>query len=140
MVELSDNMKRFVREVFPAIVGTKRANGSVHMNPIWFEYRDGYFWLNSFRGAKWLENVERDGKVTLALIDPHNMYRYAEVRGRLAEATEEGADEHIDRLSIRYRGEPYNKSIAPNQVRVKIQIEPMHIIGSIDWQPPGGGR
>jgi PPOX class probable F420-dependent enzyme len=139
MVELSDNMKRFVREVFPAIVGTKRPNGSVHMNPIWFEYLDGYFWLNSFRGSKWLENVERDGEVTLALIDPHNMYRYAEVRGKLVEATEEGGSEHINRLSIRYRGEPYSRAILANQVRVKIQIEPRRIIGSIDWQPPGGG-
>jgi hypothetical protein len=49
MIELSDNMKKFVAEVFPAIVGTKRQNGTVHMNPVWFEYDGGYFWLNSWR-------------------------------------------------------------------------------------------
>ena len=49
MTELSTKMKKFVAEVMPAVVGTRRRNGSVQMNPIWYEYSDGYFWLNSWR-------------------------------------------------------------------------------------------
>jgi len=135
MVELSPNMQKFVVEVFPAIVGTKRRNSTVHMNPIWFEYDKGYFWLNSFVGSKWLENIKRDGEVTLALLDPNNMFRYAEVQGKLVEATTEGGAEHIDRLSVRYTGQTYQRHM-PNVQRVKIQIEPVSISGSIDWQPP----
>jgi PPOX class probable F420-dependent enzyme len=135
MVELSDNMKAFVQEVFPAIVGTKRRNGTVHMNPAWFDYSDGYFWLNSFQGSKWLQNVERDGSVTIGLIDPKNMFRYAEVQGRLVEATTEGGSEHIDRLSMRYTGQTYGRHM-PGVQRVKIQIEPVRITKSVDWQAP----
>jgi hypothetical protein len=29
------------------IVATKWPNGSIHTNPAWFEYEDGYFRLNS---------------------------------------------------------------------------------------------
>jgi hypothetical protein len=58
MVELSENTRQFVQEVFPAIVATKWPNGSIHTNPIWFEYEDGYFWLNSFRGSQWLEEPQ----------------------------------------------------------------------------------
>src|SRR5215211_6064552 len=107
MVELSDNMKQFVQEVFPAIVSTKRPSGTVHMNPTWFEYDGGYFWLNSFRGAKWLQNLEREGEITILLIDPGNMFRYAEVQGRLVAATDEGGPEHIDHLALRYTGQTY---------------------------------
>ena len=135
MVELSDNMKQFVQEVFPAIVGTKRANGTVHMNPIWFEYDNGYFWLNSFRGSKWLDNLEREGQLTLALVDPKNMFRFAEVRGRLVEATDEGGAEHIDRLAVRYTGQTYQRHM-PGVQRVKIRIEPLKITSSLDWRPP----
>lgn len=135
MVELSENMKTFVAEVFPAVVGTKRANGTVHLNPIWFEYSEGYFWLNSFQGSRWLENLQREGELTLALVDPHNMFRFAEIQGRLVEATTEGGAEHIDRLSRRYFGGPYQRHI-PGQTRVKIQIEPVRITGSVDWQGP----
>jgi PPOX class probable F420-dependent enzyme len=135
MVELSENMKQFVQEVFPAIVGTNRANGTVHMNPVWFEYDDGYFWLNSFRGSKWLENLEREGQLTLALVDPKNMFRFAEVRGRLIEATDEGGAEHIDRLAVRYTGQTYQRHM-PGVQRVKIQVEPLRITSSLDWRPP----
>jgi general stress protein 26 len=105
-VTLSANMQQFVAEVMPAIVGTRRKDTTVQMNPIWFEYRDGYFWLNSWRGSAWMTHVERDRDVTLLLIDPKNMYRFAQVQGRLVEATAEGANEHIDRLSLRYTGNP----------------------------------
>lgn len=133
MVELSDNTKKFVGEVFPAIVATKRRNGTVHMNPVWFEYENGYFWLNSWRGSKWLENLEREGEITLALIDPKDMYRFAEVRGRLVEATDEGGAEHIDRLSLRYMGQTYQRHM-PGVQRVKIQLEPVSVKSTLDWQ------
>jgi PPOX class probable F420-dependent enzyme len=133
MIELSDNTKNLVQQVFPAIVGTKRRNGTIHLTPVWFEYDDGYFWLNSFRGSKWLENLEREGEATLALIDPKDMYRYAEIRGRLVEAVDDPQNEHIDRLSMRYRGEPY-KPMMPGQRRVKIQLEPVSVRSSLDWE------
>ena len=132
MVELSEKTKQFVQEVFPAVVATRWPNGSVHTNPVWFEYEDGYFWLNTFRGSRWLENIRREGEVTLALLDPHDMYRWAEVRGKLVNATEEGGQEHIDKLSMRYRGQPYDRSYMPDQVRVKIQIAPVRINSSLD--------
>jgi hypothetical protein len=136
MLELSDNMRKFVGEVFPVIVGTRRRNGTVQMNPAWFEFADGYFWLNSWRGARWLAHLERDGEVTLALIDPKNMFRFAQVQGRLVETTTEGANEHIDRLSHRYTGRPY-QLLRPGIQRVKIQVEPYRVTGSVDWAGPG---
>ena len=132
MVELSENTKKFVQEVFPAIVATSRPNGSIHANPVWFEYEDGYFWLNAPRGSKWLENLKREGEATLALVDPGNMFRWAEVRGKLVNATEEGGQEHIDKLSMRYFGRPYDRSYMPDQVRVKVQVEPVKVNSSLD--------
>lgn len=131
MVELSEKMQAFVSEVFPAIVGTHRKDGTIQMNPIWFEFNDGYFWLNSWRGADWLSHVERDGDLILALLDPKNMFRYAQVQGRLVESTSEGAEEHIDRLSLRYNGIAYAWH-SPDRPRVKLQIEPMRTTGTID--------
>ena len=57
MVELSTKMKQFVAEVMPAVAGTRRSDGTVQMNPIWYEYRDGYFWLNSWRTSDWMRHV-----------------------------------------------------------------------------------
>lgn len=130
MLELSDKMKEFVAEVFPVIVGTKRSDGTVQMNPAWFEFRDGCFWLNGSRGRRWLHHIEHDKEVTLAFLDPKDMLRYAQVQGRLVITTEQGAAEHIDRLSYRYRGQAYQWRGGRDQQRVIIQIEPVRVTGS----------
>lgn len=136
--EISAATAQFLQEVFPAAVGTKRPNGSVHVNPAWFEYRDDRFWLNSWRGSKWLDNVEREVEATLMLIDPGNMFRTAETRTKLVRSSSDGTGEHIDRLSMRYTGGPYRWPGGP-QERVMIELEPLWIRSSLDWIPPSRG-
>jgi hypothetical protein len=70
--------------------------------------------------------MARDPRVTLAIRDEGNPYRYAEVRGRVV-ATERGqkARDQIDELSQKYEGNPY----PPEQItteRVSVWIEPEH--------------
>jgi hypothetical protein len=67
--------------------------------------------------------------VALAVQDPDNPYRYVQVRGRIAEATEQGADAHIDALAKKYLGQekyPYRQS---GEVRVMYKILPERIQG-----------
>ncbi len=130
--QLSPALQAFVAEVFPAIVATKRRNGTVHMTPTWFEFHDGYFWLNSWQGSNWMALLQRDKTVTLMLVDPKNMFRFAEVQGELVEATTEGADEHINRLSLRYTGNPTYQNRQPGMQRVMLKIEPTRIHSTVD--------
>lgn len=130
MLTLNEPLQRFLREVFPVVVGTRRRDGTVQMNPVWFEYDAGSIWLNSWRGANWLEHIERDRDVTLLFLDPQNMFRWAQVQGRVVETTADGGAEHIDRLSMRYTGKPYRNHREGVQ-RVKIQIEPLRVTGSL---------
>src|SRR2546430_13106047 len=39
-----------------------------------------------------------------SIIDPENPYRYLEIRGKVVEITEQGADAHIDKLAKKYLG------------------------------------
>jgi hypothetical protein len=64
--------------------------------------------------------------VSLALIDPENPYRYLEIRGKVVEITEEGANASIDKLAKKYLGVdkyPYGQ---PGEVRVIYKIKPEH--------------
>ena len=101
------------------------------MNPAWYEYRDGYFWLNSWRTSDWLRHVERDGDLTVFLMDGQNAGRWAQIVGKLVETSDEHGAEHIDALSMRYTGHPYDYGRNPRP-RVRIQVEPMRISGYID--------
>jgi PPOX class probable F420-dependent enzyme len=70
------------------------------------------------------QNLRRNPAVALSILDPDNPYRYLQVRGRVAEITEAGADAHIDSLAKKYLGQdkyPYRK---PGEVRVIYKITP----------------
>jgi uncharacterized membrane protein YgcG len=129
-VDVSTHTAEFFAAVMPAVVGTKRKSGRLRLNAAWFEYADGYFLLNSWRGASWLDNIERERYAVLFLIDPKNMYRTAEIQTQLVETSTEGALEHIDRLSHRYQGGPY-RSPRP-QERVIIKLDPVRLRSTID--------
>ena len=53
------------------------------------------------------KNMERNREVALSIEDPDNPYRYLEVRGRVEEITEEGADQHKSQVGISVTGRPY---------------------------------
>jgi hypothetical protein len=61
------------------------------------------------------------------MIDPENPYRYLEVRGRVAERTSEGAEQHIDKMAKKYLGQDKYPYRQPGEVRVVYRIEPEHV-------------
>jgi hypothetical protein len=127
---LSEATERFLATVMLAIVGTHRGNGAVKMSPAWYEYRDGYFWLSTRRGAHWLDHIERDRSASLLMVDPGDAHRLVHAETRLVETTSKDALEQLDRLSVRYRGEPYR--LAFPQHRVTVQLEPGYVRSTVD--------
>ena len=125
-------LEAFAQEVMPVIVGTKRKDGTVQLTPVWFECADGVIWLNGADSRDWLRHARRDGTVTLLLIDPKNMWRYAQLIGRFTDVVDDEGGVHIDRLGHRYRGAAYR---GPKTGRVKIRFEPDRITGGEGGRP-----
>lgn len=110
-----------------AHLATLMPDGSPQVTPVWCELEDGQVLVNSAKGRRKDRNMRRDARVSLSLIDPDNGYRYVEVRGRVAEITEDGAEAHIDRLAKKYLDldeYPYRRD---GEVRVIYRIEPTGI-------------
>ncbi|HMD52407.1 MAG TPA: PPOX class F420-dependent oxidoreductase [Solirubrobacteraceae bacterium] len=108
-------------------VATLRADGSIHAVPVWVDVQDGRPVLNTAEGRVWPRNLERDPRVTLTVQNMENPYEYVEVRGRVAERTTEGADEHIDALAQRYMGVESYPLRQPGEQRLIIRVEPEHV-------------
>ena len=64
--------------------------------------------------------------MALPILDPDNPCRYLEVRGRVVERTEAGAEASIDALSQRCVGKPYPWRNASEE-RVLFGMEPEHV-------------
>ena len=107
-----------------AHVGTLRADGSVQVSPTWVDVQDGRPVLNTAEGRAWPRNLERDPRITLEVQNMENPYEYVEIRGRVAERTHDGADEHIDQLARKYLGVERYPMRQPGEQRVIIRVEP----------------
>jgi len=109
-----------------AHLATLMPDGSPQVTPVWVEYDGTHVLINSARGRQKDRNLRRNPAVALSLCDPDNPYRYLEVRGRVVDITEQGADAHIDRLAKKYLGVDSYPGRSPNEVRVTYRIQPTH--------------
>jgi len=112
------------------VVATKRADGSVQLNPVWFELKDGFIWLNSNTNRTWPKNLQRDRDVTMLLVDPKTPDRYAQIHGRLVSLIPDPKAEFIDRLSHRYTGKKF-RELEPGEHRVTLKIQPVTVTGQM---------
>ena len=109
-----------------ANLATLMPDGRPQVTPVWVDFDGEHVIFNSARGRQKDKNVRRDPRVALAVVDPENPYRYLEIRGRVTEITEDGADESINKLAKKYLGVdkyPYGQ---PGEVRVLYKIKPEH--------------
>ena len=113
----------FQKKAF-ANLATVMPDGTPQGTPVWVDFDGKHVIVNSARGRRKDKNMSQNSSVALSIMDPDNPYRYLEVRGRVAEITEEGADQHIDTMAKKYMGVdkyPYRQS---GEVRVMYKIEP----------------
>ncbi len=107
-----------------AHVGTIRKDGTPHLLPAWVDHEGDTIVLNSAEGRAWPANLRRDPRVTINVMNLENPYEHVEIRGRLVEDTQEGADEHINKMSKKYLGQDEYPFRAPGEQRIVLRIEP----------------
>jgi PPOX class probable F420-dependent enzyme len=115
----------FEKKAF-ANLATLNADGTPQVTPVWVDFDGDYVLVNSARGRKKDKNMERNRAVALSIQDPDNPYRYVEVRGQVEEITEEGADQHIDKMAKKYMGVDKYPGRQSGEVRVLYKIKPEH--------------
>ena len=111
-------------------VATKRGDGSVQLNPVWFELKDGFIWLNSNTSRTWPKSLQRDRDVTMLLVDPKIPDRYAQIRGRLVSLVPDPKHEFIDRLARRYTGKKF-RELNPGEHRITLKVKPVAATGQM---------
>jgi PPOX class probable F420-dependent enzyme len=113
----------FQKKTF-ASLGTLMPDGQPQVTPVWVDFDGKHVIVNSAKGRVKDRNMRRDPRVSMALIDPDNPYRHLQVQGRVVEITENGADQHIDKMAKKYLGKDKYPFRQPGEVRVLYKIEP----------------
>jgi PPOX class probable F420-dependent enzyme len=108
-------------------VATVNADGTPQVTPVWVDYDGTHVRFNTAKGRVKDRNLRRNPAVALTVVDPDNPYRYLQVKGRVAEITEAGADAHIDALAKKYTGQDRYAHRQPGEVRVIYKIAPERV-------------
>ena len=108
-------------------LGTLMPDGSPQVTPVWVDFDGKHVLVNSAKGRLKDKNMRRDPRVSVSLQDPANPYRYLEIRGKVVDITEKGADDHINKMSQKYLGKPVYPYRQPGEVRVLYKIEPKEV-------------
>jgi PPOX class probable F420-dependent enzyme len=83
---------------------TLMADGSPQVTPVWVDRERDTIVINTVRGRTKQRNLSRDTRVALAIVDWRRPYTWAQIRGRVVQQSDEGAESHIDKLSVKYLG------------------------------------
>jgi PPOX class probable F420-dependent enzyme len=124
VAQLTESQARMFTEPFYGVVSTVRKDGSPHQSVVWVDYDGANVLVNTAEGRAKPRHIRANPHVGVAVVDPENPYRWISVSGP-AEMTEDGAEEHIQKLSWKYRGREYD--LPEGQQRLLVRVRPEKI-------------
>ncbi|MGH9105527.1 MAG: PPOX class F420-dependent oxidoreductase [Acidimicrobiales bacterium] len=121
---LDKNVRSLAKGKNFAALTTLLPGGQPMTHVMWVDADDDHLIVNTEVHRQKFKNLSRDPRVTVTVIDAGNPYHYAEVRGRVVEIVKgKQARDHIDELSQKYTGKPYDPS-AIHSERALLRIAP----------------
>jgi PPOX class probable F420-dependent enzyme len=114
---IPDHLADLLRRPLFASLGTIRADNTVQVNPMWFDY-DGRTlrFTHTTRRVKY-RTLRLNPSMSLMIFDPDNPRRYLELRGKLSEVLPDPEGDYYIRLARRY-GNPNARPPADKADRV----------------------
>jgi PPOX class probable F420-dependent enzyme len=122
-VPVPPEVDEFLRLPNPAVVATLRADGSPHTVPTWYDWEDGRVLLNMDETRLRLGHMRRDPRAALTVLGggEDGWYRHVSLLGSVVSIADDDSLEDIDRLAIRYTGQPFRTR---DRKRVSAWLEP----------------
>jgi len=123
MAELTPAQVELMRSTHGfAAVATLQEDGSPQTSIVWIDTDGEHVVFNTTNARAKGRHLRRDPRVSVTVFDADDPYRYFEVEG-VAELVLDGAADHINELSQRYRGVDFT---GPGD-RVIVKVTPQRI-------------
>ena len=102
-------------------LATIMPDGSPQVTPVWFSTEGEYILINTNEGRVKDRNMKARPQMAMTIQDPNELYRYLGIRGEVVGYTTEGADEHINKLSLKYDDKPWKTRAGQKRIIFKIK-------------------
>ena len=124
---LSPFAKKLFEDKNFATIATLMSDGSPQASIVWVDTDGKHIIFNTAEGRTKPRNMRNDARVAVAVFNMEQPYQSAIIRGRVVEMTNEGADEHIDKMAKKYMGVDQYPFRQPGEKRVIVKIAPDNV-------------
>lgn len=121
---LSPGAIRLLQEKQLAHLATVMPDGTPQLTPVWIDVEpDGsHVLINTVIDRLKAKNTKRNRNVAVSVVDSENWQRVVTIRGKVIEQRPDVGGQHIEKLSLKYRGAPFHHD-ADDRVILRIQPE-----------------
>lgn len=128
MSSIPESHRDLLERPIIASLATVQPDGQPQVTPVWADIHNGCVRINTAAGRQKHKNLLDRRQATVMVVDPENDQRYIEVRGEVADVSEQTGDAVIDKLANDYLGtETYPYRTATEQ-RVTFLIRPTRVL------------
>lgn len=106
-----------------AHLATLMSDGSPQSVPVWIGREGDRILVCTGENSLKAKNTRRDARVALSVVDFHNPYEEAQLRGRVVEHRPDSDFKYMDAISHKYTGKPFPFRNPEGRVAIVIEIE-----------------
>lgn len=122
-ISLSNEVKALLDGPNFAHLATLMLDGSPHSVPVWVGREGDRLLICTGDGSLKAKNTRHDQRVALSVIDFHDPYREAQLRGRVVERRADDDLKNLDAISHKYTGKPFPFRGPEARVALVIEID-----------------
>ena len=120
---LSAEIKQLLDRPNFAHLATLMPDGSPQSVPVWVGRDGDRILVCTGEGSLKARNTRRNPRVALSIVDFHNPYEEAQLRGRVVERRPDPSLELMDPISRKYTGKPFPFRDPAGRVALVIEVE-----------------
>lgn len=106
-----------------AHLATLMGDGSPQSVPVWIGREGDRILVCTGENSLKAKNTRRDARVALSVVDFHNPYEEAQLRGRVVEHRPDSDFKYMDAISHKYTGKPFPFRNPEGRVAIVIEVE-----------------
>ena len=122
-VPLSDEIKALIDGPNFAHLATLMPDGSPQNAPVWVGRAGERILICTGEGSLKAKNTRRDPRVALSILDFHDPYKEAQLRGRVVERRPDPDLKYMDTISHKYIGKPFPLRNPEGRVALMVEID-----------------
>ncbi len=105
-----------------AHLSTLMPDGSPNSTPVWIGLDGDHILIGTGEESLKAQNLRRDPRLSLSVVDRHDPYEEVQVRGRVVEFRDDSKLEVMDRISHKYIGAPFPMRGHTGRIAMVIEV------------------